>query len=550
MRTASTRTPIEMLYHWEQTTPNRVYLRQPIRSVWHEFTWRQVADQSRRIANALISMDLPQGSRIAIAGRNTAHWFMADFAIQMAGHVSVGLYPKQPTDTARYILEHADVQAIFIGPMEDPQSILDAIPRGCKRIALPYPDVGKADVSWNELLKTHAPLQKNPVPTADALFTLVYTSGTTGNPKGVMLSYRNVMTAVTGATEAIQPNQERLFSYLPLAHIFERAVVEINSLYNNCQVSFLEELKKFPVQLPQVAPTMFVAVPAVWTRLQHGILEKLPQKKLDRLLRLPVINKLIRKKILTALGLQNVHFAITGAAPIPLAQLKWWRKLGLTIHEGYAMSENTAYAFINYPGKARFGSVGQCMPGSECKIAENGEILIRNAAVTQGYYLEAEKTAETISADGWLHTGDKGHLDEDGYLFITGRVKDIFKTVKGKYVAPAPIEGLFASNADLESMCLVGSGLQQPVLLVSLSEEAQQKDRQDIEQGLRDTLDKVNATMEPHELVNAVVITADSWSIDNGYLTPTMKVKRNVIEDHYAALITDADGQRNSIIWE
>ncbi len=550
MASTDIKTPVEMFYHWEEKTPNRVYLRQPVNDVWHEYTWAQVADQSRRIASALQSLNLPKGSRIAIAGRNTAHWFMADFAIQMAGYVSVGLYPKQATDTVSFILQHADAKAIFIGPMDDPESITNGIPKGCKRITLPYPDIAEGDHNWNELLKAHKPLDGKPVPDPEDMFTLVYTSGTTGNPKGVVLNYRNIMTAVTGASQAIQPKNERLFSYLPLAHIFERSVVEMNSLYNNCQVSFLEELKKFPTQLPQVAPTMFVAVPAVWTRLQHGILDKLPQKKLDKLLALPVINKVIRKKILTTLGLQNVHFAITGAAPIPLSQLKWWKKLGLTIHEGYAMSENTAYAFINYPGKARFGSVGQCMPGSECKIAENGEILIRNAAVTSGYYREPEKTAETINADGWLLTGDKGHLDEDGYLFITGRVKDIFKTEKGKYVAPAPIEGLFARNSDIESMCLVGNGLRQPLLLISLSEEGQKKDRIEVEKELRATLDSVNATLEAHEMVSAIVVTQDSWTIDNGYLTPTMKVKRNVIEDSLAGLIETASNQRDAVVWE
>lgn len=546
------KTPIEMLYQWEQQTPDRVYLRQPADDVWQEYTWAQVADQARRMASAIAAMDLPEKSCIAIAGRNTAHWFMADFAIQMAGHVSVGLYPKQATETVKYILGHCEAKLIFIGPMDDPECVTDGIPEGVRRITFPYPGVAPGDASWDELVAANEPLQGEPKPSAEDIFTLIYTSGTTGNPKGVTLSYGNIMTAVPGAAQVIEVSRDdRLFSYLPLAHIFERAVVELNSLYNNVEVSFLEELKKFPVQLPLVAPTMFVAVPAVWTRLQHGILEKMPQQKLDRLLRIPILNNLIRKKIKTALGLQNVRFAISGAAPISVSTLEWWDRMGITIHEGYAMSENTAYAFINWPGKARFGSVGQGLPGSEAKIAEDGEILTRGGATMQGYYKQPDKTAEAIDADGWLHTGDRGRIDDDGYLFITGRVKDIFKTEKGKYVAPAPIEGQFGKNADIESLCMIGAGLKQPVLLVSLSEEGRHKDRAAVEAGLLATLKEVNEGLEAHEVITAIGVCAEPWSIDNGLLTPTMKIKRNVVEAHYQDLVQQcSQAGKGKLIWQ
>ena len=546
------KTPIEMLYQWEKQTPNKVYLRQPINDEWQEYTWAQVADQARRMAAAIQSMDLPPKSCIAIAGRNTAHWFMADFAIQMAGHISVGLYPKQATETVNYILNHCEAKVIFIGPMDDPECITDGIPEGVTRITFPYPDVAPADTSWDALIGANEPLAGEPKPNPEDIFTLIYTSGTTGNPKGVTLSYNNIMTAVPGASSVIEINDsDRLFSYLPLAHIFERAVVELASLYHNVQISFLEELKKFPTQLPMVAPTMFVAVPAVWTRLQHGILEKMPQKKLNLLLRIPILNNLIRKKIKTALGLQNVRFAISGAAPIPVSTLEWWDRMGVTIHEGYAMSENTAYAFINYPGKARFGSVGQALPDSEVKIADDGEILTRSGATMVGYYKQPDKTAEAIDSDGWLHTGDRGRVDEDGYLFITGRVKDIFKTIKGKYVAPAPIEGKFGSNSDIESLCMVGAGLKQPVLLVSLSEEGQHKDRTEVEAGLLESLKNVNATLEAHEVIDSIGICAQPWTIDNGLLTPTMKIKRNVVEDQYKPLVEQCVAAgRGKVVWE
>lgn len=296
---------------------------------------------------------------------------------------------------------------------------------------------------------------------------------------------------------------------------------------------------------------MFVAVPAVWTRLQHGVLEKMPQEKLDKLLRIPILRGIIRKKIKTALGLQNVRFAISGAAPISKPTLEWWDRMGITIHEGYAMSENTAYAFINWPGKARFGSVGQALPNSEVKIADDGEILTRSGATMAGYYKQPDKTAEAIDEDGWLHTGDRGRVDEDGYLFITGRVKDIFKTEKGKYVAPAPIEGKFGGNSDIESLCMIGAGLKQPVLLVSLSEEGQHKDKAAVEAGLLASLKEVNATLEAHELIAGIGVCKEPWTIDNGLLTPTMKIKRNVVEDQYQDLVQQCcDAGRGQVVWE
>ncbi len=551
MGTTEFNSPLEMIAQWESQTPNKVYLRQPVAGAWREYTFAQFGDQVRRMATALRAMQFPPGSRIAISGRNTAHWFMADMAIAMAGHVSVGLYPKQATDAVKYILSHSDSKAVFIGPSDDVVNFRKAIPAGIKQITFPYPDIAPGDYAWNDLVSEHEPQKELPKFDPEAMFTIIYTSGTTGNPKGVVLTGGNLKFALQGVLEILQPQAtDRLFSYLPLAHIFERGVVELFSLYSGAQVSFLEDLRKFPIQLPQVAPTLFVAVPAVWTRLQLGVLEKMPQKKLDRLLAIPIISGIIKKKILTKLGLQNVRFAVTGAAPISESVLRWWDKLGLTLNQGYAMSENAAYAFINHPGKNKFGSVGQALPRSECKIAENGEILTRSNATMQGYYLEPEKTAEVIDKDNWLHTGDKGFLDDEGYLFITGRVKEIFKTVKGKYVAPAPIEGKFGTNADIESLCLVGAGLSQPVLLVSLSPGGRAKAKEAAATSLKATMESVNATLEPHECIDHICLVSETWTIDNNMLTPTLKVKRNQVEKKYQPLVERAVSGKDEIVWE
>ena len=552
MTDSYTKTPLEMLYQWEQECPDKVYLRQPVNGVWQEYTWLEVADQVRRMAAAIKAMNFEPGSCIAITGRNTAHWIMADMAICMAGHITVGLYPKQATNQVDYILNHCSAKLVFMGPMEDPQSIEDGIPAGVPRVRFPYDGVNPCDHEWDDLIKANAPLQENTIPDDDAIWTLIYTSGTTGNPKGVAITFKNIKFVGYGLMNVIPPkSQERLFSYLPLAHIFERDVVETFSLYCCAEVSFLESLDRFAQQLPEVAPTRFFAVPAVWTRFQMGILGKMPQKKLSRLTGIPILGGIIKKKIRTGLGLQNAELCVTGAAPIPTATLEWFQKyIGITLLQGWAMSENTAYASINLPHANRFGSVGQPLPNGEVKVAEDGELLTRSKGTMKGYYLQPEKTAETIDEDGWLHTGDRGKIDDDGFIFITGRVKEIFKTLKGKYVAPAPIEGELARNAHIEQICMMGAGMAQPVVLVVLSEAAADVSKEELTRELEDGLNALNKTLEPHERISNIIVCAEPWSIDNGLLTPTMKTKRHSVEKKYAALVEQHAGSDNKVIWE
>ena len=542
--------PLQMLFHWEKTTPNKVYLRQPVNGVWHDYTFAQVAEQVRRMAGAVKAMNLPPDSHIAITGRNCAHWFIADLAIAMAGHVSVGLYPKQATDAVRYILNHCDAKLIFIGPMQEPQSILNGIPDRVKRLSMPYTEVTPGDYEWEELIQQYRPLQGEPVVDPDKHWTSVYTSGTTGDAKGVVLKAGAAMYAIEGMVKLIAPSQnERLFSYLPLAHIFERSAIELFSLYSGAQVSFLESLDKFAEQLAEVAPTRFAAVPAVWGRIQQRILKKIPQKKLDRLLGIPIVSGMIRKKILKGLGLQNSKLNVTGAAAIPEATLHWFEKLGITLLQGYGMTENCAHVSVNLPGQNRFGSVGKALPGCEIRICEDGEILTRSPAQMTCYLKEPEKTAECLDG-GWVHTGDKGRMDEDGYLYITGRVKDSFKTAKGEFVARAPIEGKLATNSNIEMLCLVGAGLRQPVAVVVLSEPAKTRAREELEKDFAADLEAVNKTLEAHEEIAGIVVVKEPWTIDNGLLTPTMKIKRHTIEEKYAKPVAECLNCKKPVVWE
>jgi long-chain acyl-CoA synthetase len=300
-----------------------------------------------------------------------------------------------------------------------------------------------------------------------------------------------------------------------------------------------------------VAPTRFFGVPLVYGRVQSGVLKKMPQAKLDRLMKIPLLSSFIKKKIKQGIGLQNARYLFVGAAPMPIPLMNWFEKIGITVLQGYGMTENNIYATANLPTANRIGSVGRAQPGADMRIADDGEIQYKHAAVTPGYYKDAEKTAELFTADGWLRTGDQGRIDQDGYLFITGRVKDIFKTLKGKYVAPAPIEGALARNTDIDQLCFVGAGLKQPIMIVTLTDAAQQKPRTEVEQALIADMAEVNKNLEAHETIAKIIVAKETWSIDNDIMTPTMKVKRNVIEKHYGPLLEKhAADTKTKVVWE
>ncbi|NGY04276.1 AMP-binding protein [Solimonas terrae] len=544
---------VERLLDWERREPQRIWLCQPIDDVERRYSFAQAADEVRRAATAIRALGLPPGSRIAISGRNTAHWVIADLAISMAGHVAVGLYPRQGKATLGYILEHADIHHIIVGPSlmaGDADELVAELPAGMHSIGLPYPGVPATTRGWNEFIAGHEPLRDYVAPADDAMAMLIYTSGTSGNPKGVMLSNASLSFAIDNIlahTMEARPH-EVLFSYLPLAHLMERIFGEAMSLAVGAEVHFLERPEALAETLARVSPTRFSGVPLVYSRIQAGILGKLPQHKLDRLLGLPLVGTWFKRTLRRKMGLRRVDTLGSGAAPMPPAQIEWFARLGLKVLQGYGMTENCAYAAIELPDTARPGSVGRPLPGSGFRLAADGEIQFRHPAVMSGYYREPEKTREAFSDDGWLRTGDRGRVDADGFLYITGRIKDAFKTGKGKYVAPAEIESAMARCTDIEQMCVVGAGLNQPILLAALSPNAQQRPRAELEATLGAELQAVNAALDEHERLARCIIVDEPWSPDNGLLTPTGKIRRSVLEQHYASLIAAAAAQREPVV--
>lgn len=548
--------PLDMVYHWEKAKANSVYMTQPIgggKTV--DYTWGRAVDEARRMASYLKSLNLPEKSRIGLISKNCAHWIMTDWAIWMAGHISVPLYPTLNADTVNYILNHAECEVVFVGKLDDWDMMKPGVPESVRCISFPLSPPNDFE-TWDDIVAKYPPLEENVQRDTNELATIVYTSGSTGKPKGVMLSFYNMAYAAEGGMEVLGVgSEERMLSYLPLAHVFERTFVELASLYAGFHLYFAESLDTFVQDLQRAQPTLFLSVPRLWVKFQHGVLQKLPKKKLDRLMKIPVVNKLIKKKILKGLGLDKVKLAGSGSAPLASDVLDWYRNLGLELLEGYGMSENFAYSHMSKPGRSRTGYVGESAPGVETRISPEGEIQIKSPATMMGYYKDEEKTREAFTEDGFLKTGDKGEIDEMGRLKITGRIKEIFKTSKGKYIAPAPIENRLMSHDAIEMVCVSGANQTQPHALVMLGEEARPKMadeafRNEIEESFKKLIADVNKTVDPHEQLAFITVVSDEWSIENSFLTPTMKLKRNVVEDAYQEKVDKWYAQRQPVIWQ
>ncbi|MBY5935784.1 AMP-binding protein [Marinobacter nauticus] len=548
--------PLDMVYHWEATSPNSLYMTQPIGDgKVVEYTWGRAVDEARRMAAYLKSLNLPEKSRIGLISKNCAQWVMTDWAIWMAGHISVPLYPTLNADTVNYILNHAECDVLFVGKLDDWDSMKSGVPESVRCISYPLSPPNDFE-TWDDIVAKYPPLEGKTRRDPEELATIVYTSGSTGRPKGVMLSFNNMAFAAAGGIETLGVGPgERMLSYLPLAHVFERTFVELGSLYSGFQLYFAESLDTFVQDLQRARPTLFLSVPRLWVKFQHGVLQKVPKQKLDRLLKIPVVSKLIKKKVLKGLGLDKVKLAGSGSAPLSNDVLDWYRNLGLELLEGYGMSENFAYSHMNKPGRTRTGYVGEALPGVEVKISEQGEVLVKSPATMMGYYKDEEKTAEAFTEDGFLRTGDKGEIDEMGRLKLTGRIKEIFKTSKGKYIAPAPIENRLMSHDAIEMVCVSGANQTQPHALVVLGEEirpkaADESFRKELEESFRQLIQDVNKTVDPHEQLAFITVVSDEWSIENSFLTPTLKLKRNVVEDAYQAKVDSWYAKKQPVIWQ
>ena len=539
------RTPLQVFYQWERETPHKVFLRQPKALQWTEYTWAQIGDAARRVATFLRAKNYPPGSSIAMWSANSKDFVIVDLAIMLAGHVSVPLYLGQDTASARYILEHSGSKLVFVGAFDNAAKADDCIPAGVERVGL-LGHSCRVDTTLDAVIAANAPYRESPVPDADSVFTMVYTSGTTGNPKGVMHMHATPGRVVPELMNSLKqkPGDCTLFSFLPMAHIAERILIEMGALYMGGTISFSEGLASFGEELRSVQPTFFFAVPRLWIKFKEGVDAKIP----------PAAQKTLTEEqkagIRKMLGVANARFVLTGSAPCPKDVQQWFIDLGIWLRDGYGMTENCIHgcAWVA-DGPPVAGCVGKGIgPSVKVRLGEGNEVLFSSKALMKGYYKEPEKTAEVL-VDGWYRTGDTGRFDEDGNLWLTGRLSEVFKTSKGKFVKPGSLEDRFGGCNLLGQFCVFGHGLDQPVVLVSLSESGKKLEHAELAQQLGAFLDQLNADLPPYERVPQIFVTRNEWTTTAGLLTPTLKLKRKSVEAQYRPWVESQLG-KGAVVFE
>ena len=558
--TLPTTSVLECIYQHEKNLADHVFLTQPIgQGQVIDYTWAQAVDQSRRMAAHLKTLGLPRGAKVAILSKNCAHFFMAEMAIWMAGYTTVAIFPTESADTVKFVLEHSESSLLFVGKLDEWHKQAPGVPTDLPRIAFPLAPQTPFQ-SWDAITSSTEPLQGDVLRDDNDLAMIIYTSGSTGQPKGAMHNFARISAVGHGIANRINSTlgdnrDHRMLSYLPLAHVFERAWAETVSLvHGRIHMFFAESLDTFILDLNRAQPTIFVSVPRLWLKFQQGVFAKMPAKKLNLLLSLPFIGKVVAKKVLTGLGLDKVEMAGSGSAPLPPDLIRWYRRLGLNLVEGYAMTEDFAYSHSSDDTYNEPGYVGIPYEGVQARISDEGEILIKSPGQMVGYYKRPDLDAQSFTADGFFKTGDLGSRRPDGQLKITGRLKELFKTSKGKYVAPAPIENLLNAHPMIELSMVSGSGFESAYALVVLAEDLrpklqQNEVRSEVEKTLAELLTKVNQEIADYERLKMLVVAAQPWSIENGCLTPTMKIKRSHIEYSVQHQLDNWYANSKAVIW-
>ena len=557
---------------------------------WRSTPWRDYVEQSRTAGKALIAMGLSPGDAVCILGFNTPEWCIFDMGAMMAGAAAAGIYTTCSAAEVQYIIDHAEAEFVLVetkAQWEKINSERERLPKLKHVVLMKHSDpvdddmvlswdafVAKADGATDEQLQERLDGLRE-----DQTATFIYTSGTTGPPKAVMLSHKNLtFTASVAQSLTDLTDSDCSLSYLPLSHIAEQMFSIHAPITVGSSIYFAESMERLKENLIEVQPTVFFGVPRVWEKFHAGIASKLKDatgvkakiatwaqsvgtETTDRRnrgepisgmlsLKHKIADRLVFSKLKPKVGLGRARICVSGAAPISPEVLKFFAAFDLTVLEVYGQSEDCGPTTFNIPGRTRYGTVGPAVPGVDVKIAEDGEILVRGPNVFAGYYKDAEATAEALDADGWLHSGDLGAFDADGFLSITGRKKDIIITAGGKNIAPKNIEAALKDHVLVEHAVVIGDRRRFLSALITLDPEAaakfatenglgssnwheDEKFRAEIQSGV----DGVNAMFARVEHVRKFAILPRGFTVEDAELTPTLKIKRRIINDNWSDTI-------------
>ena len=529
------------------TRPDRFL--QKSKGAYHPMSTEEFARRVRACAGALASMGVVRGDRVAILSYNRVEWAIADFACQLLGVADVPIYSTLPPDQVAYILQDSGAKAIFVENADQVAKL-----RGLTIRTISF-DPAEGAESFEDFLKKggEPPVVKVE---PDDVATVIYTSGTTGVPKGVMLTQRNLVSNMLASAAAfdITPS-DMILSFLPLSHVFERIFDYLFFLWGT-SIAYAEHVDKVAENLMEIRPTIMAAVPRfyekVYSKIKKSVAEQKPWKQglfewaravgaaageyhrrgarppLGLRFRLGLAKLLVLNKLQGRVG-GRIRFFVSGGGALSRDVAEFFYSLGLPILEGYGLTETSPVICVNRIGATRLGTVGQTISGVEIKIAPDGEILARGPNIMKGYFNKPEETAKVI-VDGWFATGDIGEIDADGYLKITDRKKDLFKTSGGKYIAPSVIEGRLKLSPRILNAVVIGDARKFPSALIV---PAKGVTREEIAQEVA----TLNETLAHHEQLKKFELLEADFTIDGGELTPTMKVKRKVVEKKYKQLI-------------
>jgi long-subunit acyl-CoA synthetase (AMP-forming) len=554
---------------------------------WEPITWEEYRRSVRQAARGLAALGVGSGSGVTIMGFTRPEWYVANLAAMAAGGLPAGVYTTSTPEQCRFIADHAEAVVAVVENREYLERFLDIrkdLPLLKTLVLMEGEPPGEGVLSWQQLLEKGDSVGEDEIETRmaaadpDDVCTLIYTSGTTGSPKGVMLTHRNLSWMAGKVVEVLDVGPtDRLISYLPLSHIAEQVASLYISMATGACVHFAESLDKLADNLREVRPHVFLGVPRVWEKIQAGIQSagaKNPplrkkiaawarkvglaggyadQQRRSRPWTWPLANALVFSKVRARLGLGEARFTVASAAPLALETQEFFLSLGIPILDVWGMSELTGPATISLPASYRTGRSGRPLPGSEMKVAPDGELLVRGPHVFKGYFKNEEATRETIDEEGWLHSGDVAEIDEEGFVRITDRKKELIITAGGKNIAPQYLEGRLKQMTAISQAVAVGD--RRPYLVALLVIDPTRVEEEAGKAGspartpeeaaacphFRDHVERqvegVNQGLARYEQIKKFALLPTELSIDGGELTPTMKLKRRVIHDKYGDVI-------------